>query len=131
MDRPRPNPSPLTQPFWDGTRRGELCVQRCAACGTHVFYPRYLCTACGSDALGWVRASGRGTVFTYTVARRPTHSAFADRVPYVIAVVELEEGPKLTTNIVGADPDQVAIGMPVHATFEDIGDVTLVYFEPS
>jgi uncharacterized OB-fold protein len=78
-----------------------------------------------------VQASGRGTVFTYTVARRPTHEAFADRVPYVIAVVELEEGPKLTTNIVGVDPEQVAIGMPVHATFDDVGDVTLVLFQPS
>jgi len=131
MERPRPNPTPLSRPFWDGTRRRELLVQRCRACGTHVFYPRYLCTACGSDALDWVRASGRGTVFTYTVARRPTHAAFADRVPYVIAVVELEEGPKLTTNIVGVDPEQVAIGMPVRATFEDVGDVTLVNFQPS
>lgn len=129
--RPLPNPTPLTRPFWDGARRRELCIQRCRACRSFVFYPRYFCTVCGSDALEWVQASGRGTVFTYTVARRPTHEAFADRVPYVIAVVELEEGPKLTTNIVGVDPEQVAIGMPVHATFDDVGDVTLVLFQPS
>jgi uncharacterized protein len=78
-----------------------------------------------------VRASGRGTVFTYTVARRPTHPAFADRVPYVIAVVELAEGPKLTTNIVDVDPDDVTIGLAVEASFEDVGDVTLVNFRPA
>jgi uncharacterized OB-fold protein len=70
-------------------------------------------------------------VFTYTVARRPTHPAFAERVPYVIAVVELAEGPKLTTNIVEIDPDDVTIGLAVEAAFEDVGDVTLVNFRPA
>jgi len=129
--RPLPAPSPLTQPFWDAARRHELWVQRCRACDTHLFYPRYLCTTCGSDDLAWVEASGRGTVFTYTVARRPTHPAFADLVPYVIAVVELEEGPKLTTNIVDIDPDDVTIGMAVRVTFADGDDVTLVHFRPA
>jgi len=69
-------------------------------------------------------------VFTYTVAFRPTHPAFAERGPYVIAVVELEEGPKMTTNIINVEPAAVAIGMEVEATFEDVGDVALVYFRP-
>ena len=129
--RPLPQPSPLTRPFWDGARRHELWIQRCRACGTHLFYPRRLCTSCGSTDLDWVETSGRGSVFTYTIARRPTHPAFADRVPYVIAVVELEEGPKLTTNIVGIDPDDVRIGMPVVATYEDLDDVSLVNFQPT
>lgn len=85
---------------------------------------------CGASDLRWVRASGRGTVFTYTVAFRPTHPAFAERGPYVIAVVELEEGPKMTTNIINVEPAAVAIGMEVEATFEDVGDVALVYFRP-
>jgi uncharacterized OB-fold protein len=131
IDRPLPQPSPLTQPYWDGARRHEVWIQRCDACRTHVFYPRYLCTACGRDTLSWVQASGQGRVFTYTVARRPTHPAFADRVPYVIAVVELQEGPKLTTNIVDVEPDVVHIDMPVIAAFEDVGDVTLVQFRPA
>jgi len=130
-ERPLPQPSPLTRPFWDAARRHELWVQRCTACGTHLFYPRHLCTTCGSGALEWVQTSGRGTVFTYTVARRATHPGLADRVPYVIAVVELEEGPKLTTNIVDVDPDHVVIDMVVQATYEDLGDVTLVNFRPA
>jgi uncharacterized OB-fold protein len=129
--RPLPTPTPLSAPFWDAARRHELRVQRCRSCGSHLFYPRYLCTTCGSEDLEWVQVSGRGTVFTYTIAHRPTHPAFADQVPYVIAVVELDEGPKLTSNIVGANPRSVTIGMPVEATFEDLDDVTLVHFRPT
>jgi len=71
-------------------------------------------------------------VYSYTVARRPTHPAFADRVPYVIAIVELEEGPRMTTNVVGCEPDDVHIGMPVRATFEDVDEeIALVCFEPA
>ena len=128
--RPLPDPSPLTQPFWAAAKDRELRIQRCHACGTHLFYPRHLCTTCGSADLQWRPVSGRGTVFTFTVARRPTHPGLADRVPYVIAVVELEEGPKLTTNLIGIDPDYVEIGLPVEATFEDVDETTLVQFRP-
>ena len=131
-ERPLPRPTALSQPFWDAAQSHELHVQRCTACGTHVFYPRYNCTNCGSRDLEWVRASGRGSVYTYTIARRPTHRAFAERVPYVIAIVELDEGPRLTTNIVGCEPDDVRIGMPVEASFEDVDDeITLVTFRPT
>lgn len=129
-ERPLPHPSPLTRPFWDGARRRELWVQSCGSCGGYIFYPRYICPACGADRLGWDQVSGLGRVFTYTVARKPTHPAFADRVPYIIAVVELDEGPKLTTNVVGIDPEDVSIGLPVRASYEDAGEVTLVHFEP-
>ena len=129
--RPLPHPTSLSQPFWDGARRHELWLQRCSTCGTHLFYPRRLCTACGSPEVAWVQTSGRGTVFTYTVAHRPTHPAFADQVPYVIAVVELDEGPRLTTNVVGCDPAVVEIGLPVEATYEHVGDVALVHFRPA
>lgn len=126
-----PSPSALTRPFWEGARRGELRVQACSACSRHVFYPRFTCPYCGSVDLRWVTASGRGSVYTYTIARRPTHPAFADRVPCVIAIVELEEGPRMTTNIVQCDPESVYIGMPVRATFEEATDeITLVYFAP-
>jgi uncharacterized OB-fold protein len=130
VDRPLPRPSALTEPFWDAARSHELRIQHCLDCGHYIFYPRYLCPDCGGDRLEWKRVSGRGTVFTYTVARKPTHPAFADRVPYVIAVVELEEGPKLTTNIVGIDPEDVSIGLPVQVAWEDAGDIVLVDFEP-
>lgn len=129
--RPLPRPTDLSRPFWDAARRHELHIQRCSRCGTHVFYPRYNCTSCGARELAWVRVSGKGTVYTYTVARRPTHAAFVDLVPYVIAVVELEEGPRMTTNVVGTSPEEVSIGMPVRAAFQDVDDeISLVMFEP-
>jgi uncharacterized OB-fold protein len=107
-------------------------IQRCSNCRSHIFYPRYNCPQCGSRGLEWVQASGRGKVYTYTVARRPTHPAFADRVPYVIAIVELEEGPRLTTNIVDCDPNAVRIDMPVEVTFEDVNEeISLPVFRPA
>jgi uncharacterized OB-fold protein len=131
VPRPVPRPSAVSAPYWEAARRHELAIQRCASCQRHVFYPRLNCPACGSQKLDWVTASGRGTVYTYTIARRPTHPAFAGRTPYVIAIVELEEGPRMTTNIVGCDPDSVHIGMPVEAAFEDLSpDSTLPVFRP-
>ncbi len=131
IPRPLPQPSPFSLPFWEAARRHELVIQRCTRCRSHIFYPRYNCPHCGSRELEWVKASGRGKVYTYTVARRPTHPAFADRVPYVIAVVELEEGPRLTTNIVDCDPHSVRIDMPVEVTFEDVNEeISLVMFRP-
>jgi uncharacterized OB-fold protein len=124
----------VSAPYWDAARRHELVIQRCCACERHVFYPRPTCPHCGAHDLAWVPASGRGTVHTFTVARRPTHPAFADRVPYVIAIVELEEGPRLTTNIVGCEPDDVHIDMPVQVTYEDLEDenaTTLPVFRPA
>ncbi len=129
---PLPHPSVLTQPFWDATAREELLLQRCEACGAYVFYPRHNCTACGARALEWVKAGGTGTVFTYTVARRPTHPGFADRVPYVIAVVELDEGPRMTTNLVDCSPEDVSIGMRVEVVFGPLEDgLRLPYFRPA
>lgn len=131
VTRPLPRPTELSRPYWDAARRHELKVQRCTRCGLHIFYPRFNCTRCGARELEWIRASGTGSVYTYTVARRPTHAAFADRVPYVIAVVELDEGPRMTTNIVGCAPDDVRIGMRVEASFEDVNDeISLVMFRP-
>lgn len=127
-----PQPSAVSQPFWEAARRHELVLQHCSACGRHVFYPRYNCPHCGGRDLTWVKASGRGKVYAYTVARRPTHPAFADRVPYVIAIVELEEGPRMTTNIVDCDPDSVHIDMPVEVSFEDSSDeISLAMFRPA
>ena len=132
IERPKPRPTELSKPFWDAARRHELHIQRCTACGKHVFYPRYSCPHCGARGLEWVPASGRATVYSYTVARRATHPAFADRVPYVIAIVELAEGPRMTTNVVGCSPDDVHVGMAVQATFEDLDDeIALVNFEPA
>ncbi len=130
--RPRPTPTPLTTPFWEATGRGELLIQECSRCGTTIFYPRYNCTSCGSRELAWKRAAGTGTLYTYTVARRPTHPAFVDRVPYVIAVVELDEGPHVTTNLVDCDPERIQIGMRVELAFDEAVDgIALPLFRPT
>ena len=130
--KPLPHPNEVSQPFWDAAKRHELQIQRCNACGTHIFYPREACSACLSPDLLWIPVSGKGTLYSYTIAQAPTHPAFADDVPYVIAIVELKEGPHITTNLVGCQPDQVTIGMPVVASFEEVTpEMTLVKFRPA
>ncbi|MBN9098753.1 MAG: OB-fold domain-containing protein [Pseudonocardia sp.] len=128
MSRPTPYPSPVSRPFWDACARHELLLQRCAACAAAVFYPRSVCPACGSSELAWEPASGAGTLYSYTVARRPTHRKLADRVPYVIAIVELDEGPRLTSTVVGSDPDDLAIGGRLQVDFEDDENVSFPRF---
>jgi uncharacterized OB-fold protein len=92
-----PEPTPITRPFWEAARKHVLSLQRCDKCAEYVFYPRGLCSHCGSAELTWTEVSGRGTVYSFTVARRPTMVGFPDEVPYVIAIVELDEGPRMTT----------------------------------
>ena len=126
---PLPEPTPTTQPFWDAAHRHVLSIQRCQSCGVHIFYPRPACPECGSVELEWNEVSGRGTLYSFTIARRPTARDFADKVPYAIAIVELEEGPHLATNVVGCDPETLRIGQPLKAVFEDVSDeISLVHF---
>ena len=130
--KPLPYPNEVSQPFWDAAKRHELQIQHCNSCGTHIFYPREACSQCLSPDLIWIPVSGKGTLYSYTIAQAPTHPAFAEDVPYVIAIVELEEGPRITTNLVGCLPDEVTIGMPVMASFEEVTpEVTLVKFRPA
>ena len=130
-ERPLPSPDPGTAPYWEGTRAHELRLPRCEDCGEVHFYPRSLCPNCGCARLEWIVASGRGSVYSYTVVHRAPSSAFKARVPYVVAVVALEEGPHLMTAIGGCAPDQVRIGMPVEVAWEDIDPAaTLPYFVP-
>lgn len=130
--KPLPQPSPISGPYWAAAKRHQFVLQQCSACEKYVFYPRALCPHCGSAALEWREASGRGTVYTFTVARRATMRPFEPDVPYVIAIVELEEGPRMTTNIVGCDPDAVRVGMPVAVAFDDVTpEITLVKFQPA
>ncbi len=129
--KPLPHPNEVSQPFWDAAKRHELQIQRCNACGTYIFYPREACPECLATDLIWIPVSGKGTLYSYTIAQAPTHPAFADDVPYVIAIIELEEGPHLTTNLVGCPIEDVTIGMPVVASFEDVSaEMTLVKFRP-
>ena len=111
-----------TRPYWEGCGRGELVLQRCGACGTVQHRPRGLCASCLSSELTHFVASGRGTVHTFTVTHQNGMPGFRDACPYVLAYVELAEGPRLMTNVVGCAPERVAIGMPVRADFVPTGE---------
>lgn len=129
--KPLPEPNETTRPFWEGTRSHQLRIQRCRDCRKYIFYPRAVCPFCLSEHLDWIVASGKGKVYSYTVVRRAMHPAFQEDVPYVLAIVELEEGPRLTTNIIGVPPDEVRVDMPVRAAYDDVTpDLTLLKFEP-
>ena len=129
MTIPLPRPTSLSRPHWDGCKAGELRVQRCRECGGFVFIPQPLCTHCQSEALDWVASTGRGTVYSYTVVHRPPRPAFA--VPYVVAIVELEEGWHMLTNLVDCRPEDVRVGMPVEVSFRALSEqITLPYFRP-
>ena len=105
-------------PYWQAAREGKLVLQQCKACRLKRFFPRHLCPACWSDETEWVEASGRGTVHAVTIVRRAPSPAFRDKVPYVVALVDLEEGPRMLTNIVGLNAERAHIGQPVQITFE-------------
>ena len=126
---PLPQPTELSQPYWDACRRGELIVQRCDDCGEHVFIPQVACTRCFGANLTWVPSSGRGTIYSFTIVHRPQQPAF--EVPYAIAIVEMEEGWYTLTNIVGCELEAVQIDMPVEVEFRAISDaITLPMFRP-
>ena len=111
-----------TRAFWEGCGRGEIVLQRCRECSVVQHRPRALCVSCQSDAIEYFVASGRGVVHTYTITNQNQAPGFREAVPYVLAYVELEEGPRLLSNLVGCEPDSVRIGMPVAAEFVDTGE---------
>lgn len=128
--RPLPRIDEETRGFWEACARHELYVQRCRGCETFRHPPRALCPACLSSTVEWVRASGRGTVYSFTVTYQNQAPGFRERLPYVLAVVELEEGVRLMTNVIVCAPDAVRIGMPVEVAWEDVTDeVTLPAFK--
>lgn len=130
--KPVPTITPELAPFFSGARRGELMLQCCDGCGLHRFPPRALCSHCLSRESRWVPVSGRGEVFSFNVMHQVYHPGFAAEVPYAVVLVKLEEGPKITTNLVGLAPAEIRIGMPVRVVFEQISDeVTLPKFVPA
>ena len=122
LNDPRPiaPADPTTGAWWDATRAGTLLVQRCRTCGHRQHYPRGLCTSCSSTDLEDTAASGRGVVYSFTAVHRAPHPAF--QPPYVVALVRLEEGPTLLTNIVGCAPEELACDMPVEVRWEELPD---------
>ena len=120
--RPQPIPTAETAHYWRAALEGRLEIQHCRACSRHQFYPRRFCTLCLSDQIDWVPASGRGRIYTYTVCHVAAHPAFEARVPYAIAMIELEEGPRMLAGLVDTDLERLAVGMPVQVCFERISD---------
>lgn len=128
---PLPDVTPESRPFWEGCRRHELLLQRCRACGTYQHYPRGVCARCWGTALDWKPSTGHGSVYTFTVVHRSQAPGFKERLPYVLAYVQLDEGVQVLTNLVGVDPGAVTIGMPVRVTFEDVSpELSLPRFAP-
>jgi uncharacterized protein len=128
---PIPIPNPISQPYWDGTKLGELRVRECNACGAHFRFIRELCPQCWSDDLGWKVSAGRGRVVARVVVQRAPYPAMEARVPYVLALVELEEGVTMMSNIVDCDPTTVEVGLAVELTWEERGDFMLPQFKPA
>ncbi len=127
---PLPTPNAESQAFWDACADGRLTFAHCTACGSVQFPPQKSCTACGGVTGEASQASGQGTVFTYTINHRAPGPAFAARAPYVIALVDLAEGPRLMMNVINCAPEDVTIGMPVRVTFEQRGEMALPQAEP-
>jgi uncharacterized OB-fold protein len=131
--RPLPHSTPVTEPYWAAARNGELRLQRCGACLHYVFPPRLFCPSCGSrePKPTWSLLSGAATLVSYVVARVSTPGGY-DEVPYIVALIELEEGPRLMTNVTDVDPDEeLPLGMPLTVAFESRGDASVPVFRPA
>ncbi len=131
--KPKPIPvvNPWAKPFWDAAKEERLIIQKCRDCGKTIFYPRIACPDCFSDNIEWIETSGKGTIYTYTVVESNAPSAFINDIPYVVAVIRLEEGVQLLSNVVDCDPYTLACDMPVEVTFEKLDEeYTLPKFRP-
>lgn len=128
-NKPLPQPTPISAPFWEGLKAHQVRIQQCNDCGHWIFFPRAHCSACASTSLHWRDISGAGTVYTYTVARVPTLPEFADEMPQKLAVIQLDEGPHLNTTLVGIDESELRVGMRVRPVFDERpGTVTLLRY---
>ncbi|MSQ30084.1 MAG: hypothetical protein EXR68_06335 [Dehalococcoidia bacterium] len=130
---PRPEDPVLTRPFWEAARRHQLIIQRCRPCGRFFWSPRQNCPFCLGMEWEWTPVSGRARLYTYTVVRQSQHPSFAEDVPYAYAIVALEEGVRMISNVVGCKvPDDLRMEMPLQAVFDDVTPQwTLVKFRPA
>ena len=129
--KPLPQPNPDTKPFWDGCKEHQLRFQKCKVCG-HIRWPAaIICPDCHAKETKWITAAGKGTVYSFTVYHQAFHPAFKDDIPYVTAIIALDEGPRLLSNIVGCAPDEVYCDMPVEVIWEDVDEeFSLPKFSP-
>ena len=132
-NKPLPVPTGTSAHFWQALTAHRVEIQQCEDCSRWFFYPRKHCPSCFSDNVAWKEVSGRATLVAYTVARIPTLPEFADEMPQLLAVVQLEEGPHMNTTLVGLEPDRIEIGMRLRPVFDDVtpGPTTLLRFTGS
>jgi uncharacterized OB-fold protein len=132
--KPLPTPSPETQRFWDGCKKHELWIPYCRPCQRSYWYPRDFCPHCGSRDVEWRKASGRGRLYTFAIHYRAFHPGWSDEVPYVTALIDLDEGVRLFSNLIGIEPDPKVIRceVPVKVVFEDVTpEVTIPKWQPA
>ena len=126
---PLPSPSMVSQPFWDSCSRRELTFQRCNNCQGITFIPQPACTHCLSTELGWEKSEGKGSIYSWTVVWRPQTPDF--EIPYAIAIIDVDEGYQMMTNIIGVDPKNLTVGQRVEVSFHKMSDeITMPYFKP-
>ena len=129
--KPLPQIQSFTQAFWEGTKQRKLLIQTCIDCNARIFFPRRQCPECWSSNLDWMEASGKATVYAFSVTYEGVEKMFVDDLPIVLAWVDLPEGIRMQTNIIDCDLDSVAIGQQVEVVFKDVTeDITLPYFRP-
>ena len=129
--KPLPSPSPWSRPFWEGCKRHELLIQHCKDCRANIFYPKLYCSNCLSPNLEWIKTSGRGKIYTFTIVYNYAPTEFAQDVPYVVSVIKLEEGVHLMSNIVGCKPEEVKCDMDVEVIWDKVtDDFILPKFKP-
>jgi uncharacterized OB-fold protein len=121
-----PQINDVNRPFWAACRAGELCLQRCCTCSRVRYPPAPICPNCLGVEVEWEAMSGRGTIFSFMIFRRAYHPAWADRVPYNVALIELEEGPRMISNVIDVEPDALRVGQHVGAVFEAVSDEVAV-----
>lgn len=132
LQRPLPQATEITQPYWTAASQGKLVYQYCPSCQHWQFFPRAFCVSCGADEVEWREASGRGRIYTFTINRRAPNPYMKTKLPYAVAIVETEEGVKTMANIIHADLENLRIGMPVKVAFEAVNEeLALPQFEPA
>ena len=128
--KPLPQPTQWSKPFWEGCRKHEFLVQKCQDCHKYIFYPKMFCPDCLSSNLEWVKSSGKGKVYSYMVVYSYQPTEFEENLPYVVAIIELEEGIRLMSNVIGCSPETVKCDMKVGVVFDDVTEeVTLPKFK--
>lgn len=131
-EKPIPLVDPDTEPYWNALKNHLLILRSCLNCKKPHFYPRSICPYCHSDDLNWVTSEGKGVIYSYTIARRPAGPSFKADVPYAVGIVQLSEGPRLLTNIISTNPEEIRIGAQVHVVYDDVSlELTLPKFSLS